>query len=80
MNPSTTWLILTTKDLGLFFDGTYAQFEDCYGGGGLSEDTPDDAKEADIVGFALRWNAHEKDMASHLSVYRRVDTGYSLPS
>lgn len=79
MNPPTIWAILGTKDLGLFFEGTYDQFEDCYGGSGLPPDASDDDKEAHIVGWVLRWNAREKDAAFHLAVYRRVDTTYSLP-
>ncbi len=77
--PPTTWLIAGVKDLGLFFEGTYDQFEDCYGGGGKSPDASDDEKEADIVGWVLRMNARSKD-GHPLAVYRRVDTTYSLPT
>lgn len=76
MSTEPTWLIVGASDLGLFFEGTFEQFCDCYGGGASLNAAPE-VHEADIVGWVLRWNQREQ---TKLAVYRRVDADYSLPT
>jgi hypothetical protein len=73
--PNPTWVILSAANCELFFEGTFEQFSDCYGGGAPLNASPE-VHEADIVGWVLRMNRREKDA---LNVYRRVDTNYSIP-